>query len=112
MIPGIKRALRNSQAWIHPSCVPAAGITGCLPPLFPSGGLEYDGRVRASRFYCHHDHPVVVFRELASHSLAGCVVSGVVCKFDSFMGGMGMEEFAGNVAVGKKREQELPLEVE
>lgn len=33
VIPGIKRALRNSQAWIHTTCVPVAGITGCLPPL-------------------------------------------------------------------------------
>lgn len=54
----------------------------------------------------------MIFRELASHSLIGCVISGVLYKSDSFMGEMGMEESAGIVAVGKKREQELPVEVE
>lgn len=54
----------------------------------------------------------MIFRELAGHSLVGCAVSGVVYKFDSFMGEMGMEESAGNVAVGRKREQELPVVVE
>lgn len=81
-------------------------------PATPSGCLEYYGRVRASRFYCHCEDPVMIFRELASHSLVGGVVSGVVYKSDSFMGEMGMEESAGNVAVGKKGEQELPVEVE
>lgn len=89
--------LLGSQAACHP---------------FPSGCLEYYGRVRASRFYCHREDPVVIFRERVSHGLVGCVVSDVVYKFDSFVGEMGMETSAGNVAVGKKREEELPVEVE
>lgn len=54
----------------------------------------------------------MIFRELASHSLVDSVVSGVVYKFDNFMEEMGMEESARNVAVGKKKEQELPVVVE
>lgn len=54
----------------------------------------------------------MIFRELASHSLIGCVVSGVVYKFDSLMGEMGIEESVGNVAVGRRREQALPVVVE
>lgn len=33
VIPGIKRALRISQTWIHIICVSVAGITGYLPLL-------------------------------------------------------------------------------
>lgn len=83
----------------------------CRLPATPSGCLKYHGRVRASRFYCHREDPVMIFRELANHSLIGCVVCGVVYKF---YGGNGhrREHSAGNVAVGQKREQELTVEVE
>lgn len=104
VIPGIKRALRNPQTWVHTACVPSWDHRLPATPFLQ----EYYGRVRASRFYCHCEDPVMIFRELASHSLIGCVASGVLYKSDSFMGEMGMEESAGNVAVGKKREQELP----
>ncbi|KAJ7398466.1 RING finger protein unkempt isoform X8 [Pitangus sulphuratus] len=40
---------------------------------------------------------------MASHSLVGYVISGGICEFDSFIGEMGMEEPAGNVAVERKK---------
>lgn len=88
--------LLDSQATCHP---------------FHSDCLDYCGIVRASRFYCHCEG-LMIFRELASHSLIGCVVSGVVYKFDSLMREMGIEESVGNVAVGRRREQALPVVVE
>lgn len=89
VIPVIKRALRNSQAWIHTTCVLAAGITGYW--LFEILWQSEGSQVLLSSWRSCHD------LWGTGHSLVGCIVSGVVYKFDSFMGEMGME---GNILLG------------
>ena len=46
----------------------------------PSGRAECGvcGRMRAARLYARCEDPLVIFRELASHSLVGYFISGGV----------------------------------